>query len=126
VGALLILVLIAFACGGLQELVVDRCFPLLFHLQLLNECSKMRRHGSSEAVVLVLQALPDCREPNEFVASRIGVAFRLSGMASTIQRNRVTTYPVIKPIGCGIETPTPRIASPSRCCHFVPLELGSS
>jgi|GraSoi_2013_60cm_1033757.scaffolds.fasta_scaffold44623_1 hypothetical protein len=34
--------------------------PLLLHLELLNECSKMRRNGSSEAVVLVLQALPNC------------------------------------------------------------------
>jgi hypothetical protein len=34
--------------------------PLFLHLELLNECIEMRRNGSSEAVVLVLQALPDC------------------------------------------------------------------
>jgi hypothetical protein len=50
----------------------------------------------------------------------------LSGMGSTIERNRVPTYPVIKPLGCGVKMPAPRIADCLHCHRFLPLELGPS
>jgi hypothetical protein len=37
----------------------------------------------------------------------------------------VPTYPIINPLGCGVETPAPRIADFLHCGHLLPLALGS-
>jgi hypothetical protein len=46
-------------------------------------------------------------------------------MVSAIERNGVPTDPVIKPRGCGVKTPAPRIADFLHCGHLLPLALGS-
>ena len=44
---------------------------LFLHFELVDEYSEMPGHGSRKGVVLVLQALPNCQEPNASIASGI-------------------------------------------------------
>ena len=66
-------------------------FRQVLSIQLFNECSKMRRDGSRQSVVPVLQESPNYHEGNSPVASGIDVALRAP-------RSNIPTYPVIDPI----------------------------
>src|SRR5262249_20531533 len=73
--------------------------PLRF--ELLNECSEVRRDWGREGVVVVLQALPDCREPHQSVAGGVLLGFVFSGVGSATGSNRVPTNPVVDLVSYG-------------------------
>jgi hypothetical protein len=65
----------------------------------------MRGDWTRERIVLVLQALPNCRQPDASIASRIHVALRGTG-------NDMLTYPVVDSVSCGgkvAHSPLPRL-----------------
>ena len=71
----------------------------------------MRGNGSHGRVVLVFQALPNCGQPNESIASRIRPVLR--GMVL----KHVPTNPEVDPVGCGSEIadgPLPCLPVPRR------------
>jgi hypothetical protein len=71
----------------------------------------MRGNGSHGRVVLVFQALPNCGQPNESIASRIRPVLR--GMVL----KHVPTNLVVDPVGCGSEIadgPLPCLPVPRR------------
>jgi hypothetical protein len=65
----------------------NRAVCLFLRFELLDECSEMPRHRTREGVVLVLQALPDCGEPNASIATGIELALALRGMGSVTVLN---------------------------------------
>ena len=69
-------------------------FSVLSHFQLFNECSEVRRDGSRQSVVLILQESPNYQEGNSPIASGIDVALRGT-------RGNIPMYPIIDPISCG-------------------------
>src|SRR5947208_16485391 len=80
--------------AGSVHLPVRNSALLLPHFELLDERSEMRRDGSREGVVLVLQGLPNYCERDVSVAT--GIYFWFDG-----DRNDVSTYPVVDPISSG-------------------------
>jgi hypothetical protein len=50
--------------------------------ELLDECGEMRGDGTREGVVLILEALPNCREPIASMASGIPLVLRGMGILS--------------------------------------------
>jgi hypothetical protein len=69
---------------------------LFLSFQLCDQCGEMRRDGSREGVVLVLQRSPNCSKPNISIENGIDLAFRGTG-------NDMLTYPIVDPVGCGSE-----------------------
>jgi hypothetical protein len=65
--------------------------------ELVDERREMRRHGRRKGIVLVLEALPDGREPNASIAS--GTEPVLSGMGSVTVLNDMPTDPIVQPVG---------------------------
>jgi hypothetical protein len=66
---------IAFHWPDLEMACRAALSPLL-RFELLYECSEMRGDGSRQGVVLVFEALPNCRQPNASIASGIQPALR--------------------------------------------------
>jgi hypothetical protein len=70
----------------------------------------MRWNWTRERIVLVLQALPNCGQPDASIASGIHVALRGTG-------NDMPTYPVVDSVSCGGEvahSPLPTSSPPPR------------
>jgi hypothetical protein len=59
----------------------------------------MPRHRTRKGVVLVLQALPDCREPNASIATGVELALALRGMGSVTVLNYMPTDPIVDAVG---------------------------
>src|SRR5262245_65502443 len=59
----------------------------------------MRGNGGREGVVLMLEALPNCGQPNASMASGIPLALRRMGIGSVTVRNHMLPYPVVDPVG---------------------------
>jgi hypothetical protein len=115
-----------------------RAVFLFLHFELANECSEMPRHRSRKCVVLVLEALPNCQEPNASIASGIESGLALRRMDSVTVLNYMPTNPIINAVGClsrggdcrhgappcscraarshPIKAPNARTASPRREC----------
>src|SRR5438876_10839463 len=82
--------------AGSVHLPVRNSALLLLRFELLDERSEMRRDGSREGVVLVLQRLPNYCEPNVSIASGIHLGLRRTW-------NDMPPYPVVDPVSCGGE-----------------------
>jgi hypothetical protein len=78
----------------------SRAVFLFLHFELANECSEMPRHRSRKCVVLVLEALPNCQEPNASIASGIESGLALRRMGSVTVLNYMPTNPIINAVGC--------------------------
>src|SRR5262245_6235776 len=87
-------------CSSIHMSEPNRAVCLFLHFELLDECSAMRRHRRHEGVVLVLEALPNCGEPNASIASGIELAFRSTRMGPVTVLNYVPTDPIIDAVGC--------------------------
>jgi hypothetical protein len=80
--------------GGKRIARLCRRSALSLPFELVDEGLEMRGHGRRKGVVLVLEALPDRREPNASIAS--GTELVLKGMCSVA----VPTDPIVQPVGC--------------------------
>jgi hypothetical protein len=78
--------------------VERRAVHSFLRFKLFDDCSEPRRNGSCECVVLVLEALSNCRERNTSIASGIQLALR--GMRSATILNEMPTNPIVDLIGC--------------------------
>src|SRR5262245_35553508 len=86
-------------CSSIHMSEPNRAVCLFLHFELLDECSEMRRHRRHEGVVLVLEALPNCGEPNASIASGIELAFRSTRMGPVTVLNYVPTDPISGAVG---------------------------
>src|SRR6266511_6277642 len=72
----------------------------ILRFELVDEYSEMLGHGSRKGVVLVLQVLPNCEEPNASIASGVELALALRGMRSVTVLNDMPTDPIVDAVGC--------------------------
>jgi hypothetical protein len=84
--------------NGSGRSVARRAVHSFLHFELPDECSEPRGDGSCDSVVLIHEALPDCRQRNASIAS--GTQLALRGMRSVTILNDMPTNPIVDSVGC--------------------------
>ena len=85
-------------CSSVPKSDLNRAVFLFLRFELIDERSEARGHGRRDSVVLILEALPNCRQRNASIASGIQLALR--GMRSVTTLNDPSSDPVVDPVGC--------------------------
>jgi hypothetical protein len=76
---------------------LNRAVFLFLRFELFDERSDTRGNGGRKGVVLGLEALPNCQEPNASIASGIELGLALSGMGTVTIL--MPTDPIVDPVG---------------------------
>jgi hypothetical protein len=105
-------------CSSVPKSDLNRAVFLFLRFELLDERSEARGHGRRDSVVLILEALPNCRQRNASIASGIQLALR--GMRSVTTLNDTSSDPVVDPVGCSNRGGKIALWRPRGCLAHMP------